>query len=91
MMTPQEHAQQIATRIVADVLEKYDKGQKEHGGFLWQKPGVLKMLRQELLDGITYEDTLRYQIQSALEYLTAGDIESGKKVLTDILGDPTDK
>lgn len=92
-MTPeqQEHLAGIVRRFVEDLTAKYTRGQAQHQGNLWEKPGMLKMLRQEHLDSVAYDDSLQYQIQSALDYLLSGDSASCAKVLTDILGEPTDK
>jgi hypothetical protein len=91
MNSPEQHLEIIVTKLIEDLSAKYHKGQQEHGGQLWQKPGMLKMLRQEHLDALVYEHTLHYQIQSALDYLTNGDTQSCAKILVDILDEPTDK
>lgn len=90
-MDPLQHLQGIIGRFVEHFTEKYLKGQKEHGGNLWEKPGMLKMLRQEHLDSIAYDDSLQYQIQSAHDYAIQGDTQSCILMLEKILGDPTDK
>ena len=90
-MTPKEHISEIISDNATKLLDKYQKGQIEHGGNLWLKPGVLKMLEQEILDATTYQHTLRHQIQSALDYLTNDDTQSCAKVLIDILDEPIDK
>ena len=91
MLTPKEHISEIIADNSAKLLDKYHKGQAEHGGNLWQKPGMIQMLEQEILDATTYQHTIRYQVQSALEYLLNDDVESCKKILVDLLGEPTDK
>jgi hypothetical protein len=90
-MTPELHLQIILGQLEEKLSKKYMRGQAEHGGYLWEKPGMLMMNEQEILDQITYHFTLRDQITSALEYLKSGDAKSCELVLEKILGEPVDK
>lgn len=62
-MTPEqeEHLQQVKADFIRDVDAKYRKGQAEHGGDLWKKPGVLEMLMDECVDFYVYAHVLREQ------------------------------
>ena len=42
---------------------KYRKGQAEHGGELYAKPGALTNLEDEILDLIVYHQTARQQLK----------------------------
>ena len=90
-MTVKEHLSAIIAHFSGALFTKYHRGQEEHGGYLWEKPGMLVMLEQELLDATVYHFTLRQQLQSSLDYLVGRDFESAKKILIDILGEPVDK
>mgnify|MGYP001583976556 CR=1 FL=1 len=72
-MTPEhdEHLNGIHRRLTQDLYEKYRRGQAEHGGKLWESPGMLRELRNELIDLITYEDTLAYQLGEIRDLLGA--------------------
>ena len=67
-MSPKQeaHLAGILRRFVQEADAKYRKGQQEHGGDLWKKPGMLGFLREECLDFVVYADTLQAQIQEAL-------------------------
>lgn len=56
------HALSISEAIRDDVQAKYARGWREHGGEVWQKPGVLRMLREEVLDLAVYCYTLESQL-----------------------------
>ncbi len=55
------HLRQIQRQVMTDLRRKYLKGQKEHGGNLWQKPGLLDEAINEALDLVVYLYTLRGQ------------------------------
>jgi hypothetical protein len=60
---PAEHIQSI-TRWLSTVLSgKYHRGQEEHGGQLWTKPGALKNLEEEVLDLSVYYKTAKDQLR----------------------------
>jgi hypothetical protein len=62
-MTPEQenHLRDIKYDFLKAVDEKYRKGQAEHGGDLWKKPGVLEMLMEECIDFYVYAHVLRQQ------------------------------
>ena len=57
----EEHLAQVKRGFLAAVDEKYRKGQAEHGGDLWKKPGVLEMLMDECVDFYVYAFVLKQQ------------------------------
>lgn len=60
--SPEHHLQAVIADFEKNVTEKYKAGQKEHGGQLWTKPGMIKNLKDELLDAYVYLCTLEAQI-----------------------------
>lgn len=92
-MTPEQeaHLSSIKSRFCAGVDEKYRKGQKEHGGNLWLKPGLFTMLKAETRDFIVYADTLEAQLRDVLALLLTYDktdaCEAARR-LGDILNGP---
>lgn len=44
-------------------MQKYLRGQAEHGGQLWQKSGLLDMAIDEAIDQVIYLLTLREQLR----------------------------
>jgi hypothetical protein len=62
-MTPREHAHDIAKDAAKRILIKYHAGQKEHGGMLWTKPGIIDMAIEEAIDQVIYLLTLKHQIE----------------------------
>lgn len=55
------HLQRILTSFQADATAKYVNGQREHGGNLWEKPGMLEAAIQEAIDQVIYLYTLKEQ------------------------------
>jgi hypothetical protein len=55
--------------IIADFsrlcTEKYNKGQVEHGGNLWEKKGLIDMAIDEAIDQVVYLLTLKKQIEES--------------------------
>lgn len=82
---------QYLAAIIADnavaTKKKYLKGQKEHGGHLWEKPGMLQNLEEELTDGLTYAYTIRYQLVTVLLLWDENPV-AAKDLLKDILYEP---
>jgi len=62
-MTPREHAKIIAKDAASRIITKYGAGQKEHGGFLWKKPGIIDMAIEEAIDQVIYLLTLKEQLE----------------------------
>lgn len=63
-MTPEqeEHLQGLKEKFIDLLDAKYRHGQKEHGGNLWLKPGMIDLLMEEVLDFYVYAMTLKEQI-----------------------------
>lgn len=63
-MTPnqEEHLARIKAKFLADVDKKYRAGQKEHGGNLYEKKGMLDMAIEEVTDLAVYLYTLKEQL-----------------------------
>lgn len=61
------HIESITQRFTQDIRKKYERGQREHGGNLWTKPGMMPNLRAEILDFVVYQDTLQEQLKVLLE------------------------
>ena len=90
-MTPLEHAEGIANKFKTEFVHKYMLGQAEHGGYLWEKPGAIKMAKAENFDNTSYLNVIETQVLSARDYLKAGDYKSAELMLDKLLGDPIDK
>jgi hypothetical protein len=63
-VTPEHeaHLQRIISAVTSEIDAKYRKGQEEHGGNLWLKPGMLDNAIEEVLDLCVYLFTLREQL-----------------------------
>jgi hypothetical protein len=57
----QDHLQGIIKSVRNGIRAKYEKGQAEHGGNLWEKPGILEMAIDEAFDLSVYLLTLQSQ------------------------------
>jgi hypothetical protein len=60
----EHHLQAILASFEAEVSDKYRKGAAEHGGHLWEKPGMIDEAMNEVLDLYVYLYTLRDQIRA---------------------------
>jgi hypothetical protein len=62
-VTPEQdaHLDSLVEQVSADIRAKYEAGQQEHGGNLWEKPGMLEAAIAEVLDLAVYLYTLRSQ------------------------------
>ena len=66
--SPKEHISGILGWLSNVMTGKYHRGQKEHGGSLWQKPGALANLEEEIMDLPVYYKTAKDQLrQMAIE------------------------
>lgn len=65
-MTPEQeqHLERVKARFALAADHKYRAGQKEHGGNLWLKPGMVDMLLEEAIDFYIYLATLKEQIET---------------------------
>ena len=52
------HLQRLLAWVATHVDRKYRRGQAEHGGQLWEKPGLLAELHAETFDLLAYGQTL---------------------------------
>ena len=57
----EKHIKDIIQRFGELAYSKYEKGQIEHSGNLWEKPGMLDMALEELIDGFVYIQTAKDQ------------------------------
>lgn len=55
------HVALILDKFNADLRAKYEAGQIEHGGRIWEKPGMLEHAIQEVIDLVVYLYTLKEQ------------------------------
>ena len=72
--SPSEHIGSIVKWLGRVMTGKYHRGQQEHGGDLWSKPGALKNLEEEITDLGIYYKTAKDQLrQMANEGRTAAE------------------
>lgn len=55
------HLERIRANFTKDLAVKYETGQIEHGGNLWDKPGMLEHAIEEAIDMVVYLYTLKEQ------------------------------
>lgn len=63
-----QHLLKIMTDFVRLASDKYQKGQAEHGGSLWEKKGLIDMAIDEAIDQVIYLFTLKQQIENKTLY-----------------------
>lgn len=63
------HLEHLKAAALERLDEKYRAGQLEHGGRLWEKPAMLKHLRDEVIDLVVYEDVTRQQLEAVCALL----------------------
>lgn len=56
------HLEKLLKKFERLASDKYIKGQQEHGGKLWLKPGLLDMAIEEAIDQVIYLLTLKDQL-----------------------------
>ena len=63
IMSPEHeaHLKRIINDFNADLAAKYEAGQQEHGGNIWEKGGMLDHAIEEAIDMVVYLYTLREQ------------------------------
>lgn len=59
----QKHLEHILHNFCEDASKKYVKGQKEHGGKLWEKTDLLDQAIAEAIDQVIYLYTLKEQLK----------------------------
>jgi hypothetical protein len=67
-----DHALKLAEEFQFLMLRKYKKGQKEHGGNLWDKETLLDNAIDEVVDLAIYLLTLREQLNR--KFFDPGDV-----------------
>lgn len=77
----EQHLQSIKDWFTTEVDKKYRAGQKEHGGDLWLKSGIIDMAIEEVLDMAVYLTTLKSQIaQIQTKFDEAYDLKDGENL-----------
>lgn len=64
----EDHLFDIIDKFSVMVDKKYRKGQREHGGDLWLKAGLINFAIEEALDQVVYLLTLKSQLDSGDYY-----------------------
>lgn len=75
------HLTRICEAVVGALQKKYPEGQLEHGGRLWEKPGMLAHAIDEATDQNVYLHTLREQLQSCVDLLTLADADGDWRIV----------
>ena len=66
------HLQRLLAWIATHVDRKYRRGQAEHGGKLWEAPGLLKELHAETIDQLAYSQAIDEQAGRIFQAYDAG-------------------
>ena len=75
------HLQRLLAWVAAHVDRKYRRGQAEHGGKLWEKPGLLTELHAETLDLLAYGQTLEEHAARIFQDFDAGRVTADEALL----------
>ena len=73
----QAHLVRLLEESEKRIREKYFAGQREHGGNLWQKEGILEMAIDEAVDMLVYLLTLKEQMDTTSSSPSEDDIKVG--------------
>jgi hypothetical protein len=86
-MTPDKklHVSQCVKRVSDLQIRKYIAGQKEHGGKMWKKTGLLHASLEEIADLANYLPTVEQQLLKAIKFIKAGKIQKGLVILEGLL------
>ena len=81
------------TTIINDfakhALRKYEAGQREHGGTLVTKGGLLWESEQEAIDLVIYQHAIRTQLERVAEALAGGRLDAARGMIHGMLhGNP---
>ena len=57
------HLEDIIEEFTELATEKYEKGQRQHGGRLWKKEGLIDMAIEEAIDQVIYLLTIKHQME----------------------------
>lgn len=60
------HLARILNDFQQDAAAKYEAGQEQHGGNLWEKPGMVEQALAEAIDLVIYLYTLREQMRGRM-------------------------
>jgi len=73
-MNPEKeaHLKEMQDAFLSLSRKKYEKGQIEHGGNMWEKSGMLENLEEELVDAWHYLQTLKRHIREAKQLIEKG-------------------
>jgi len=86
------HLSDICVNIQKRISDKYRNGQKEHGGDLWEKSGMMDNALDEVADLVTYLHTLRSQLEEVRALLKRerypSAITSARLIIEKILNKP---
>jgi len=77
------------TTIINDfakhALRKYESGQREHGGTLVHKGGLLWESEQEAIDLVIYQHAIRTQLERVAEALSGGRVDAAGAMIHGML------
>ena len=89
-----EHLKIIEATFMRRLDAKYRKGQKEHGGNIWEKAGMLANAEDECTDFVVYIHTLREQLEEAYALLKRDNyphaVSKAREIIEKIIGKPND-
>ena len=70
-MTPEQHAhmEEIVAAVSRDIRTKYPKGQRDHGGNLWEHVDLIDRAIEEAVDQVCYLYSLRRQLAHLTGYV----------------------
>ena len=77
MRTSENHGLEIGSDFSRSYIEKYAKGQAEHGGKFWRKP-TLSYMKEEILDMWAYFHVHQEHIEEIIKIAEASIAESFK-------------
>lgn len=80
------HMAEIISAQANKIMKKYPKGQREHKGNIWEKPGMLNNADEEVTDLITYLHVIRQQIELAINFLKKGRLAFALTILENLIG-----
>ena len=71
MLSPdrEAHLKEMQDSFLKLSRKKYEAGQVEHGGKMWEKPGMLEHAKEEIVDLWHYITTLERQVREAKQKL----------------------
>lgn len=79
------HAMDCLQVFNDEAFLKYSKGQKEHGGNMWQKTGMLSNAYMEIIDQLFYLSVVGQQIEAAKKAIEDGHIPLAYEILSGLI------